>query len=414
MRNKPPSQRRAAAELADAPRKVTLKTVKIDQLKPNPFRRLDEYPILRNKVDALKESIDQTGFWGTIRGRERGAYVEIAFGHHRMVALQEMPSIKNVQIIVGEFTNEEMLQMMACENMEEWGTSAWVEVETIRAVIDAYGKGEIDLPAVPVKTASNLIRYASPGSVKHPYTKAAVAEFLGWTKKATGGTLQPNYACEIAFQVIDAIDKGFLKQSTLKGLKRSQLADIVDQQWRIYNADIACADNNDKDAEVARKRAAAAPPDQRQRLEAQAKVYTRQAEQYRSGANAKAKSFGEEGADMFRQGAGTRDVRDRAIQRRSVVERPTKVHSMDDLAGRLAHKLERIDSRDYDDEIYKDFAFLKKNIGDLSPYAAQGLCESINALKARLDRRLRILKTAPTSHRDATRNDHEQKSLPGV
>ena len=28
--------------------------------------------------------------------------------------------------------------------MEEWGTSAWVEMETVRATIAAYGKGLIE------------------------------------------------------------------------------------------------------------------------------------------------------------------------------------------------------------------------------------------------------------------------------
>jgi hypothetical protein len=41
-----------------------------------------------------------------------------------------------------------MLRMMADENLEEWGHSATVEMETIEAVIGAYGRGEIELPAV--------------------------------------------------------------------------------------------------------------------------------------------------------------------------------------------------------------------------------------------------------------------------
>jgi hypothetical protein len=41
-----------------------LKLVRIKNLKPNPFRRTTEYPIQRKKVDALKESIESTEFWG--------------------------------------------------------------------------------------------------------------------------------------------------------------------------------------------------------------------------------------------------------------------------------------------------------------------------------------------------------------
>jgi len=58
-------------------------------------------------------------------------------------------------MIVRELSNEQMLQMMARENMEEWGTSAWVEVETLRATIQAYGKGLIELPKVPERSKVN-------------------------------------------------------------------------------------------------------------------------------------------------------------------------------------------------------------------------------------------------------------------
>ena len=92
--------------------------------------------------------------------------------------------IKEAEIIVRDLTNGQMLQMMARENMEEWGTSAWVELETIRATIDAYGKGLIELPKVPKTTRLN----DRLGSDDHPYTRSTVAEFLGWTKK-DGATL---------------------------------------------------------------------------------------------------------------------------------------------------------------------------------------------------------------------------------
>jgi hypothetical protein len=50
-----------------------------------------------------------------------------------------------------------MLQIMGRENMEEWGTSAWVEQETIRAVVLAYAEGKINLPPVS-KTGNNTPR----------------------------------------------------------------------------------------------------------------------------------------------------------------------------------------------------------------------------------------------------------------
>jgi hypothetical protein len=91
----------------------------------------------------------------------------------------------------------------------------------LEATIEAYRRGEIALPPVPDKTRLNLIRHDPPDSVDHPYTKAAVAKFLGWTKKnSRGDTLQPNWECEVAFQMLELTQEGLLDSKILTGLKR--------------------------------------------------------------------------------------------------------------------------------------------------------------------------------------------------
>jgi hypothetical protein len=80
----------------------------------------------------------------------------------------------------------------------------------IRATIEAYGKGLITLPEVPGKTRKDRLRHVPQAPVDHPYTKASVAEFLGWTRNDRGDGLQPNYACEVAFAPLDAFGKGLI------------------------------------------------------------------------------------------------------------------------------------------------------------------------------------------------------------
>jgi hypothetical protein len=87
-------------------------------------------------------------------------------------------------------------------------------------VIEAYGKGEIKLPEVPVKTNKEDIRHAGPDQTSITYTATTVACFLGWTKK-NGNHIRPNFACETAFKALDLIDAGFLSTGDMKGLKRS-------------------------------------------------------------------------------------------------------------------------------------------------------------------------------------------------
>jgi len=40
--------------------------ISVKDLRPNPFRRIEHYPINRGKVDALKNSIKETSFWDNI------------------------------------------------------------------------------------------------------------------------------------------------------------------------------------------------------------------------------------------------------------------------------------------------------------------------------------------------------------
>ncbi|GAH85311.1 unnamed protein product [marine sediment metagenome] len=44
--------------------------VKIKDLEPNPFRDMDHYPINPEKIESLKNSISQTGFWDNILARK--------------------------------------------------------------------------------------------------------------------------------------------------------------------------------------------------------------------------------------------------------------------------------------------------------------------------------------------------------
>jgi hypothetical protein len=77
-------------------------------------------------------------------------------------------------------------------------------VESVRSTILAYGRGEIELPKVPKGTDARYIRHTSETSLT--FTKATVATFLGWTSKAHKDGIRPNYACEVAFAALDAIE----------------------------------------------------------------------------------------------------------------------------------------------------------------------------------------------------------------
>lgn len=358
------------------------KEVTIGSLLPNPYRRLDEYPIIRDKVEALRESLRATGYWANICARPAGNKYEITFGHHRLIALQEEWGLhKKVSINVEDYSNEQMLKMMARENSQEYGSSAWVEMETLRAVIDAYGKGEIELPAVPEKTNKSQIRYAGQSPVPHEYTTFAVAEFIGWVRKKDDGH-RPNHACEVAFKAMDMIDDGFLSQNDLKGLQREHVNQLVISQWSIFQANIRAAEQAIKDANSAKKVAEKTDdPKEKKRLEKKAEVLEEQAEVQTKKAKHDAKEFGKEATTMLRNGASVRDVRQKAEEKKPTVIRE-KVVDLDGLARKVEDALARIANDD--DAISVHMSIIRKNAADVSGDALAALDRSFSALVERL------------------------------
>jgi len=98
--------------------------VKLKLIKPNPYRDMKHYPIDEGKVDLLRESIRKTGFWDNIVARETEGKYEIAYGHHRLLALQkEFNPDKEIDLIIKGIDDADMIRIMADENDEYYGTS---------------------------------------------------------------------------------------------------------------------------------------------------------------------------------------------------------------------------------------------------------------------------------------------------
>lgn len=359
-----------------------LKSVPVKSLKPNPFRRLDEYPIIRSKIDALIESFETTGYWGNVMARQVGGVYEIAYGHHRLEAIREyFGKPKSVEIIVRKLTNEQMLQIMARENMEEWGTNAWIEIETIRATIEAYGNGDIELPKIPVKTPASHVRYVRQAAAQHPFTKNTVAQFLGWTRSRGK---EPNNACDCAFNAIDMIDQGFIKESDLRGLKREQLGELIASQWSIYQAHMRVAKANAKRSQEASKSAQSTDDTrERKRLEKQAAVFSEQAEVLEKRAVLEAKQFGKQSANDMRNGkASLRDVRSKADERKPSVRQQAAVLNVEEAMQKTGDLLGRIANGD--DQLSAYMGVISKHMDDASERSIRELDREFAALANRL------------------------------
>ena len=165
----------------------------LKDIKPNPFRQLNKYPVVPAKVDKLKKSIKQTGFWDNVVARLVDDKPELSHGHNRLAALRELYGPKHeIDLIVRDFSDAKMIQSMAAENDEDFGSNLSVFFESVKAAVQALGEGRITAEEMPLELAEkareSYIRYApsfvpgrpsvEPGST-HPYTAGSLATFLG-------------------------------------------------------------------------------------------------------------------------------------------------------------------------------------------------------------------------------------------
>jgi len=107
--------------------------VKVKDIQANPYRNIDKYPIDREKVETLKQTIQKTGFWDNIllRKSPTNNHYEQAYGHHRLVAVREL-GIKEIDVPVKDISDIAMIQIMADENFG-WGVTPAIAFETVRA-----------------------------------------------------------------------------------------------------------------------------------------------------------------------------------------------------------------------------------------------------------------------------------------
>jgi hypothetical protein len=222
---------------------LELKRVAVAEIGPNPYRDVAHYPLIGEKLAALKASMEKTGFWENLEVRlaTKGSKFkyEIPYGHHRLEVLKQL-GITHIHVIVRDLSNAAMLQKMAFENMQEFGHSASGEQQIVSAVIEAYARGEIELPEPNTKTSHNQLRFApsyvigdaTDPAPSHPYTLDTLTEFLGWARLHRDQT----YKVEAAVLALGLIEDGIANAETYVGLSSQQARSVSKEGRRIRNA----------------------------------------------------------------------------------------------------------------------------------------------------------------------------------
>ena len=165
-------------------------------LAPNPFRDIKNYPFNKEKIENLKNSIEETGFWENILARKPAYanYYEIAYGHHRLEALRELfPEGIEIEIPVKELSDSLMLRIMANENMDDWKLTARVVDETVRVTASFLKEHPEE---ILTKEPQRHLRYPGEDTDEHMIYRHSplafqIAEFLGsgWSEKGVYNSL---------------------------------------------------------------------------------------------------------------------------------------------------------------------------------------------------------------------------------
>jgi len=283
------------------------KSFRLGEIEPNPFRNIDAYPIKRDKVEALKESIRETGFWNNVVAREADdGTPQIAYGHHRLRALREVyDDDHEVELEVRDLSDEKMLQIMARENMEEFGTSAEIEMETVKAVVQAYGSGRISLRNPPkqviargdARVAPSFTSTSSLDEVEKSYTAASIADFLGWVS----GNGKPQDKVHNSLNALELIERGVLDREDVLDLTSYELRQQVKEVRRTERQKKEAAERQRQKAQQAKQQEEEAETEaEKEQARLQRQQAEQKAEQYEEESEEAAREVGKELANRFR------------------------------------------------------------------------------------------------------------------
>ena len=208
--------------------------VEVKNLRPNPFRRIKTYPIDRDKIRALKISINETTFWDNIVARKNNGKFEIAYGHHRLVALKEL-GIKKVDIPVRQFDDAMMIRIMANENLDDWSLRPAVIHETVLTT-----KEFLDAELSKYETIND---FQKSDLVKIPGLKGKENEFKSLKTRGVGRDtilkfLGGNWKDWMVREALDTLalhKSGVVDRKTIETLPRMTQAQVFKKSVQDYN-----------------------------------------------------------------------------------------------------------------------------------------------------------------------------------
>lgn len=183
-------------------------SVKLNEIKSNPFRDPKAYVYDEAKINALAESIGDTSFWENLLARKtKEGEIELAYGHHRIMALKQlvadgMVEYETIKINIRPYTqlsNERMLKIFAQENKDDWGENPQnlcMTVLQLQAHLEGLVRASKDkdqfLKKVSDVGALRVDDRSFTRMKNHGVGASIIAQFLGetWSRQTIQDALQ--------------------------------------------------------------------------------------------------------------------------------------------------------------------------------------------------------------------------------
>jgi ParB-like nuclease domain len=112
---------------------MKLQNVKLDDIVANPWRDTTLYPLDKEHIAELRDSIDDHGFFGGVKGRRVNGKIELGCGHARIEAARKA-KLETLPIFIDDLDDDQMLQLMTDENATQAGANPGAVLNEVAAV----------------------------------------------------------------------------------------------------------------------------------------------------------------------------------------------------------------------------------------------------------------------------------------
>jgi len=216
---------------------------KVRDVHPNPYRNIEHYPLNKEKIIALTNSIEKTGFWDNLVAREVDGEIQIAYGHHRIEALRLAEGFGydfEFELPIKEIDNGTMIQIMANENMQEWSHSIVVIDETVKVAKKFL---EANFPEKELTSKFSNKRHLKDVSSND------ISDFLGWAQSKVSQSLKRLNLIEdgtIAKEAVESLPSGSHAEEFVTAISVSNVEFTPQEQKQIAKEIVDSGDGKRK------------------------------------------------------------------------------------------------------------------------------------------------------------------------